>query len=87
MNMDETREFEAPSIPDTEEGWRRRLSPEQFEVLRNKGTVVNTYIRDIDPAYGMAFDRARHKGVEAIAYRCTVANEGLDITAPVPIVD
>jgi sugar fermentation stimulation protein A len=43
--------------------------------------------RDIDPAYGAAFDRARERGVEAIAYRCTVANEGLDITAPVPIVD
>jgi sugar fermentation stimulation protein A len=42
--------------------------------------------RDIDPAYGAAFDRARAAGVEAIAYRCTVANEGLDITAPVPIV-
>jgi sugar fermentation stimulation protein A len=43
--------------------------------------------RDIDPAYGAAFDRARARGVEAIAYRCTVANEGLDVTAPVPIVD
>ena len=43
--------------------------------------------RDIDPAYGMAFDRARAKGVEAIAYRCTVAGEGLDIAAGVPIVE
>jgi peptide-methionine (R)-S-oxide reductase len=25
-------------VPDTEEGWRRILTPEQFEVLRNKGT-------------------------------------------------
>ena len=25
-------------IPRSEEEWRRRLSPEQFEVLRNKGT-------------------------------------------------
>jgi sugar fermentation stimulation protein A len=41
--------------------------------------------RDIDPAYGAAFDRARERGVEAIAYRCTIANEGLDITAPVPV--
>jgi sugar fermentation stimulation protein A len=41
--------------------------------------------RDIDPVYGVAFDRARARGVEAIAYRCTIANEGLDITAPVPI--
>jgi sugar fermentation stimulation protein A len=41
--------------------------------------------RDVDPTYGAAFDRARAGGVEAIAYRCTVANEGLEITAPVPI--
>src|SRR5262249_946926 len=34
--------------------------------------------RDIDPAYGRAFDRARVRGVEAIAYRCAVASEGLD---------
>ena len=27
--------------------------------------------RDIDPAYGAAFDRARAAGVEAIAWRCT----------------
>ena len=26
------------SLPRTEEEWRRRLTPEQFEVLRNKGT-------------------------------------------------
>jgi sugar fermentation stimulation protein A len=41
--------------------------------------------RDVDPAYGAAFDRAHAAGVEAIAYRCTVANEGVNITAPVPI--
>jgi len=43
--------------------------------------------RDIDPAYGLAFDRARARGVEAIAYRCTVAGEGVDIAAAVPIVE
>jgi sugar fermentation stimulation protein A len=41
--------------------------------------------RDIDPAYGAAFDRARGRGVEAIAYRCTIANEGLDVAASVPV--
>jgi sugar fermentation stimulation protein A len=41
--------------------------------------------RDIDPAYGLAFDRARGRGVEAIAYRCTVASEGLEVAAPVPV--
>ena len=29
---------ESTSLPRTEEEWRRRLTPEQFEVLRNKGT-------------------------------------------------
>jgi sugar fermentation stimulation protein A len=43
--------------------------------------------RDVDPAYGAAFDRARARGVEAIAYRCTVAAEGLELAAPVPIAE
>ena len=43
--------------------------------------------RDIDPTYGKAFDRACAGGVEAIAYRCTVLSEGLDVAAAVPIVE
>jgi sugar fermentation stimulation protein A len=43
--------------------------------------------RDIDPAYGAAFDRAREKGVEMLAWRCKVSLEGIEIAAPVPIVD
>lgn len=43
--------------------------------------------RDIDPAYGAAFDRARTRGVEAIAYRCAIAGEGIDVVAAVPILD
>ena len=42
--------------------------------------------RDIDPAYGAAFDRARARGVEAIAWRCTVSCEALEVAARVPIV-
>jgi sugar fermentation stimulation protein A len=41
--------------------------------------------RDIDPAYGAAFDRARASGVEVLAWRCTVNVEGIEIAAPVPI--
>ena len=33
--------------------------------------------RDIDPAYGAAFDRARAAGVEAVAYSCGVTTEGI----------
>jgi sugar fermentation stimulation protein A len=41
--------------------------------------------RDIDPAYGAAFDRARARGLEAIAYRCTIDCEAVDVSAPVPV--
>ena len=43
--------------------------------------------RDIDPRYGTAFDRARAAGVEAVAWRCSLAREGIEVTASVPIVD
>jgi sugar fermentation stimulation protein A len=43
--------------------------------------------RDIDPAYGAAFDRARAAGVEALAYRCVISPEGISLTTRVPIVD
>ena len=42
--------------------------------------------RDIDPKYGAAFDRARSRGVEAIAWRCTIECGGIEIAAPVPVV-
>jgi sugar fermentation stimulation protein A len=43
--------------------------------------------RDIDPRYGAAFDRARTAGVEAIAWRCTLHCEGIEVAAPVPMID
>ena len=42
--------------------------------------------RDIDPAYGTAFDRARAEGVEMLAWRCKVDLDGIEMAAPVPIV-
>ncbi len=41
--------------------------------------------RDIDPAYGAAFDKARAAGVEAIAYRCGVITEGIVVAGRVEI--
>jgi sugar fermentation stimulation protein A len=41
--------------------------------------------RDIDPKYGAAFDRARERGVEAIAWKCRIEEGGIEIDAPVPI--
>jgi sugar fermentation stimulation protein A len=43
--------------------------------------------RDIDPKYGVAFDRAHARGVEAIAWRCLIGCDGIEIAAPVPMVD
>ena len=43
--------------------------------------------RDIDPAYGAAFEAARRAGVEMLAWRCSVGRAGIEIAAPVPIVD
>jgi sugar fermentation stimulation protein A len=43
--------------------------------------------RDIDPTYGRAFDAARGAGVEAIAYRCAITCEGIEVIEPVPIAE
>lgn len=41
--------------------------------------------RDIDPAYGRAFDRAREAGVEAMAFTCWIGQDGIALAGPVPI--
>lgn len=43
--------------------------------------------RDIDPAYGAAFDLARARGVEAHCWSTIVTIEGVTLGAPVPITD
>jgi sugar fermentation stimulation protein A len=43
--------------------------------------------RDIDRAYGAAFDEARAAGVEMLAWRCDISLGGIEIAAPVPIID
>jgi sugar fermentation stimulation protein A len=44
-----------------------------------------TLARDIDPKYGAAFDRARSRGVEAMAWKCLIAMDGIEIAEPVPM--
>jgi sugar fermentation stimulation protein A len=41
--------------------------------------------RDIDPAYGAAFDDAAKAGVEAMAYRCDVSAVGIELTNKIPV--
>ena len=43
--------------------------------------------RDIDSVYGTAFDVARAAGDEAIAYRCGITSEGIEVAEPVPIAE
>jgi sugar fermentation stimulation protein A len=43
--------------------------------------------RDIDPTYAAAFDQARARGVEVLAWRCNVDLKGIEIAAPVPVVE
>jgi sugar fermentation stimulation protein A len=43
--------------------------------------------RDIDPAYGRAYDAARAAGVEAIARRCRLTCDGIDVAEAVPIAE
>lgn len=43
--------------------------------------------RDVDPAYGAAFDLARSRGVEAHCWSAIVTTEGVELDAPVPILD
>lgn len=43
--------------------------------------------RDIDPAYGVAFDRAQARGVEAFAWACGLTTEGIEVVRPVPLRD
>ena len=41
--------------------------------------------RDIDPAYAAAFGRAHAAGVEAVAYRCRITLDGIEVAERVPI--
>ena len=41
--------------------------------------------RDIDPKYAAAFNHARRRGVEALAYSCTVSASDILVTMKVPI--
>jgi sugar fermentation stimulation protein A len=41
--------------------------------------------RDIDPAYAEAFARARASGLEALAWRCRMSADSIEMAAPIPV--
>ena len=41
--------------------------------------------RDIDPAYGGAFDAARAAGVEMLAWACSVSETEIRLQNPIPV--
>src|ERR1700726_4354504 len=43
--------------------------------------------RDIDPTYGMQFDRARAQGVEALARRCRLSRDAIEVAEAIAIID
>jgi len=43
--------------------------------------------RDIDPVYGAQFDLARAQGVEAVARRCRLTRDGIEVAEAIAIID
>jgi sugar fermentation stimulation protein A len=56
-------------------------------VVQRTDTDRFTLARDIDPAYGAAFDKALAAGVEMLAYQCRMSPEEIEVTTRLPIVD
>lgn len=54
-------------------------------LVQYEGCDRFTLARDIDPAYGRAFDAARAAGVEALALACAITQEEIRITGPLPV--
>jgi sugar fermentation stimulation protein A len=54
-------------------------------LIQRGDTASFDLARDIDPAYGAAFDAARAAGVEMLAYHCDVGPEEIAVTGRVPI--
>jgi sugar fermentation stimulation protein A len=43
--------------------------------------------RDIDTAYGAAFDRARAAGIETIVRRCRLTHDGIEVADPIALLE
>lgn len=56
-----------------------------FLVQRTDATEMSL-ARDIDPAYGHAFDKALRAGVEAVAYACRISAQEIVVDRRIPLV-
>ena len=54
-------------------------------VIQIGSATTFSLARDIDPAYGRAFDKARAAGVEALAWTCKLTHRGIALDRPVPV--
>lgn len=52
-------------------------------VIQIGSSTALSLARDIDPAYGRAFDLAHAAGVEMLAYNCRIDPGGIELAAPV----
>jgi len=96
-NVHLMRQTRLAEFPDCVTARGAKHLDELADVLAAGGRAVMLYLiqigsadrmalaRDIDPAYGAAFDRARAKGLEALAYRCTVECGALTVADRVPV--
>ena len=53
-----------------------------FYLVQRTDCARFTLARDIDPAYGLAFDAARAEGVEMLVYDTRISPRGVEIGAP-----
>lgn len=54
-------------------------------LVQRSDTTRLTLARDIDAAYGEAFDAARAAGVQTLAYRCATSPAGITVDKAIPI--
>lgn len=54
-------------------------------LVQYPGSERLAFARDIDPAYGAAFDLARSRGVEAVAIVCDISQDEIRAVKPIPV--
>ncbi len=55
-------------------------------LIHRADTTRLALARDIDPAYGAAFDAAKAAGVEMLAYQCRVTPEEVTVAGRIPVI-